>query len=99
MRDRAADPAEPVDGAVAAGQRPRPARWVSPPPSVDGSIGQQDPVRVEAAGGGGDQADADDPVAEQLGVLLGQRDDRHAAHRVTDQDDRPLGHDLVEDAA
>ena len=43
-------------------------------------------------------ADADDAVAEQLGVLLGQRDDRHAAHRVADQHDRPVRHGLVEDA-
>ena len=59
---------------------------------------QHDPVRVDAAGGGADQADADDPVAEQLGVLLGQRDDRHAAHRVADEHDRPVGHGLVDDA-
>ena len=53
---------------------------------------------VHAAGGGPDQADADDAVAEQLGVLLGQRDDGHAAHRVADQHDRALGHGHVEHA-
>ena len=42
-------------------------------------------------------ADADDPVAEQLGVLLGQRDDRHPAHRVADQHDRPVRGGVVED--
>ena len=42
-------------------------------------------------------ADADDPVAEQLGVLLGEGDDRHAAHRVADEDDRAVGHDVLED--
>ena len=85
-----------VDGAVPAGQ------------GADGAVGQlaaelgrehrqQDPARVEPARGGRDEADADDPVADQLGVLLGERDDRHAAHRVADQDDRSLGHDVVED--
>ena len=54
-------------------------------------------MHVDPAGGGRDQADADDPVAEQLGVLLGQRDDGHPAHRVADQHDRALGDDLVED--
>ena len=48
------------------------------------------------AGGGGDEADADDAVAEELGVLLGERDDRHAAHRVADQDHRSLGHDVLQ---
>ncbi len=42
-------------------------------------------------------ADADDPVAEQLGVLLGQGHDGHAAHRVADQHDRTLRRDGVED--
>ena len=36
-------------------------------------------------------------LAEQLRVLLGQGDDRHAAHGVADEDDRTLGDDLVED--
>ena len=52
---------------------------------------------MQPAGGGRDQPDADDPVAEQLGVLLGQRHDRHAAHRVPDQHDRPVGDEVVED--
>ena len=55
-------------------------------------------LRVDAAGGRADQADADDAVAEQLGVLLGQRHDGHAAHRVADQHDRTLGHGGVEHA-
>ena len=37
-----------------------------------------------------------DPVAEQLGVLLGQRDDGHPAHRVADQHDVAVGGDLVD---
>ena len=64
---------------------------------LGGQHRQQDPARVEAAGGGGDQADADDAVAEQLGVLLGEGNDRHAAHGVTDEDDRPLRDDVLED--
>ena len=80
--------------------RRRPSTWRWPRASVATSLrrqlaadgpGQQrqhDAVRVEAAGGRRDQADADDPVAEQLGVLLGQGDDRHAAHGVADQHDR-----------
>ena len=84
------------------GARRRPARCAAPQ-GRDRPVGeaagepggqhrQQDPARVEAAGGGGDQADADHAVAEQLGELLGQRDDRHAAHRVPDQDHVAVGH-------
>ena len=51
---------------------------------AEGDLGQP-------PGRGGDQGDADDPVAEQLRVLLGQRHDRHAAHRVADEHDRPGG--------
>ena len=54
-------------------------------------------MHVDLAGRGRDQADPDDPIAEQLGVLLGQGDDGHPAHRVADQHDRPLGDDVVED--
>ena len=59
--------------------------------------GRDDPVRLQAAGGGGDQADAHDPVAEELRVLLGERHDRHPAHRVADEDDRALRDDGLED--
>ena len=93
---RAADPPGPVDAAVAAGQGPD--RAVGQLAAELGrEHGQQDPARVEPAGGRRDEADADDPVADQLGVLLGEGDDRHAAHRMTDQDDRAFGHDVVED--
>ena len=37
-------------------------------------------------------------VAEQLGRQVGERHERHPAHRVADQDDRALGRDAVEDA-
>ena len=61
------------------------------------TLGQQrheEPVRVQPTGGRRDQADPGDPLAEQLRVLLGQGDDRHAAHRVADEDDPALGHHL-----
>jgi hypothetical protein len=63
---------------------------------LGGQHRQQDPARVQAARGGGDEADSEDPVADQLGVLLGEGDDRHAAHRVPHEDDRALGHDVLE---
>ena len=53
-------------------------------------------MHVDLAGGGRDQADPDHAVAEQLGVLLRQGDDRHPAHRVADEHDGPLGYDVVE---
>ena len=77
--------------------RVRTVRWVSRPPSLAGQHGEQEPARVEPPRGRRDQSDADDPVTDQLGVLLGEGDDRHASHRMTDQDDRALGHDVVED--
>ena len=58
---------------------------------------QDHPAHVETTGGRGDQADADDPVADQLGELLDQRDDRHAAHGVADQDDRAFRRGRVDD--
>ncbi len=67
-----------------------------PPGEAGGQHRQQDPARVEAAGGGGDQADADHAVAEQLGELLGQRDDGHAAHRVPDQHHVAVGDHRVD---
>ena len=93
---RTADPPGSVDTAVPTGQGPdRPGGQLAA--ELGGEQGQEDPARVEASGGRRDEADPDDPVADQLGVLLGEGDDRHAAHRVTDQDDRPLGHHVVED--
>ena len=41
-------------------------------------------------------ADAGHPVLEDLGVLLGERHDRHAAHRVADEHHRALGDQLLE---
>ena len=76
--------------ATSAGRRLRAARAGRGPAQrpagggrhAEGDLGQP-------TGRGRDQGDADDPLAEQLGVLLGQRHDRHAAHRVADQHDRP----------
>ena len=45
----------------------------------------------------GKQRDADDPIAEQLRMLVGQRQDRHPAHRVTDEDDRTARRDGLQD--
>ena len=56
-------------------------------------------MRVQPAGGRRDERDAGDPVAEQLGVLLGEGYHGHAAHRVPDQDQPSLGGDLVDDLA
>ena len=66
------------------------------PPMPMGSIGEEDPAGVEPAGGGGDQGDADDAVAEELGVLLGEADDAHPAHGVADEHDR-AGRGLLDD--
>ena len=57
---------------------------------------QQDPAGVQAAGRGRDQADADDPVTDQLGELLGERHDRHPAHGVSDQHDGAVGRHVVD---
>ena len=54
---------------------------------------------VDQPARGGDQRDTDDPLVEHLGVDLRERHDRHAAHRVADEDDRPVGHRLVEHRA
>jgi hypothetical protein len=57
----------------------------------------QDPARVcrsaesdlsQPAGRCRQQGDADDPVAEQLGMQIGERQHSHATHRMADQDDR-----------
>jgi hypothetical protein len=37
-----------------------------------------------------------DPRAEQLGPLIGQRHQRHAAHRVPGVDHRPIAHDRIQ---
>ena len=84
-----AQPRRPARGGP--GQRRRPAAARPARRRRRAASGTNDPVRSQPAGGGRDQGDAGDPVAEQLGVLLGERDDRHAAHRVADQDDRPFG--------
>ena len=55
-------------------------------------------VRLQAAGGGRDQRDARDPLGEQLRVPLGEGDDRHATHRVADQDDLALRRDRLDHA-
>ena len=47
-------------------------------------------MRLQATGRGRDQRDARDPLGEQLRVPLGEGDDRHAPHRVTDEDDLAL---------
>jgi hypothetical protein len=95
-RHRLADPAEPVDHAVAAREGGDEALRCL---AADGR-GQQwqdDPVGLHAAGSRRDQPDAHDPVAEDVRVLLGQGDDRHPTHRVADEHDRSVGHRLVDD--
>src|SRR5205807_6602487 len=49
----------------------------------------------ERASSGADEGDTDDAPAfgEQLWMLVSQCDQRHAAHRVPDQDDRTTGGD------
>ena len=59
---------------------------------------EQDPAGVQAAGRGRHEGGADDRVAEQLGVVLGQGDDAHPAHRVAD-DDAASGDRVLDDAA
>ena len=59
---------------------------------------EQDPAGVEAAGRGRHEGGTDDRVAEQLGVVLGQGDDAHPAHRVAD-DDAASGDRVLDDAA
>lgn len=47
----------------------------------------EEPLPDEVARRGGDEERPDDPGAEPLRPLPGQREDAHAAHRVPDQDD------------
>ncbi len=73
---------------------------------ADGKTGQRDAQnprrsrrqaeghRGQAAGAGRQEADPDDPVAEQFRVRVGQRKDRHPAHRVPDKDHRSRRHHL-----
>ena len=49
--------------------------------------------RGELAGRRRHERDPADAAREQLWVLIGQRQDRHAAHRVADEDDRAVGGD------
>ena len=51
-------------------------------------LGQAEVQVGQVAARGGDQRRADDPRAEQLGPQRRQPHDRHAAHRVPDEDDR-----------
>ena len=50
-----------------------------------------------AAGARRDQGDGEDPVAHDVGVLPDEAIDRHAAHRVADEHDRPARAGRVED--
>ena len=93
----AAQPAHPVDERGGPRESVLTTRVTMPAAEPGRQQREQDPAGVEPAGRRRDQRDADDPVAEQLGVLLGQRDDRHAAHRVADQHDRAVAGDVVED--
>jgi hypothetical protein len=52
--------------------------------------------RLELTGAGRDQGDPEDLRPEQLGVLLGERHDRHPTHRVADEHDRVVAGELVD---
>ena len=88
--ERVAPLAGQVDGPVAAVEGPD-GPPDDPPPEPEGQHREEDAPGVEPAGRGGDQGDADDALAEELRVLLGEADDAHAAHGVADEDDRAGG--------
>ena len=50
-----------------------------------------------AAGARRDEGDSADPVAGELGIATGEAHDRHAAHRVADEDDLAVGGRRVDD--
>ena len=73
-------------------------RGATSSPSPSGIQRLTDAMGAQSTGGGRDQRHARDALGEQLGVTLGEGDDRHAAHRVTDQDDLALRRDGLDDA-
>ena len=75
-----------IDGEASLSMRARPRRQ----PEVD---------VAHAVRAGGHQHDAGDPVAEPVRIELGQREDRHAAHRVPHQHDRARRRQLVDHQA
>ena len=82
-------------GALASAAISRGATSLADPvgdPPADGA------VRPQTSGRGGDERDPRDPLREQLRVPLGEGDDRHAAHRVADQDHLALRRDRLDHA-
>ncbi len=67
-----------------------------PPHRVDTGHRQPEVHLAEPSGGGADEGHRDHPLADQLGVRVGQGHHGHAAHGVPGQHDRALGDGRVD---
>ena len=73
---------------------PEPVERVAPQRGDAAPVGQ-----ALAPGARRDEGGAGDPLDDEGGVLLAEREHRHAAHRVADEDEVAGRHELVDDRA